>query len=221
MNAVKDSPKVPEDSAASEQASEPPNNCDDQQLEQPTTPVIFRSLIEIIKSSESLQCPSQMSNTNTLIDTTDFSYSTSTNGIALATPSLISDHFNTLYKTKGLSPPRGGPEGSSISTKRQGNVIAAEVEDLSGLSRAMTELSIQAIPPPMFESSEQKNAANWAQDLEHDLDRITLSHYFNKDASVKPQEGLSIKANNYGTGDWATQVNWRLEKVFQKHQSRT
>jgi len=219
MDAVRDSPKVPEDSAASEQASEPPHDSDNQQLEQPTAPVISRSLIEIIKSSESLQSPSQRPNTNTLGDTTGSSYSTFANGIALATPPLISDDHNMSYKTKRLSPPRGGPEGSSIGTGSQGNIIAAEVEDLSGLSRAMTALSIQAIPSPVFKLLEQKNAASWAQDLEHDLDSITLKHYSNKNTSVKPREGLSIKAKNSETGDWATQVNWHLEKVFRKHQN--
>lgn len=157
--------------------------------------------------------------TKAAMNTTDSSRSILNNAITPTTLSLESEHYDTLCQMKEPLPRPGSFENRSTRAESKVNAIADDEEVFSGLSKAMTALSIQATPVFVLKKNDQEDATKWAQDLEHSLDRITLKHYSNRNVSAKLPEGLPIRANDSETGDWATQVNWHLENVFQKHQS--
>jgi hypothetical protein len=78
----------------------------------------------------------------------------------------------------------------------------------------MAALSIQAMPYYALEKNKQEDASKWPQGVEFELDRITLKHHSNDNASGESLEELLNKTNGSETGNWAAEVNSHLEKVF-------
>lgn len=224
------------DPVASEQMPARSSSPDDQRLEQSTTLIISQDVIKVAEPGETARSLLQRSKQIALTTPIDerCQDKRSTELLGFSTKTTHSDNESGEYSgtlrpgihdtsngMKELLAHTGDFEIGSTRTENMKNEIAHEGGDISGLSRAMTALTIQAKPYHVSGKNDHDDATHWARDLEYNLDRISLKHSSNESASLKLLEGPVIKANNFETGDWATQVNWRLEKVFQEHHSRT
>jgi hypothetical protein len=242
---ARDSSGVFADITASEQVSERPENSP----EPPTiaTSVIPQhSVVEITKSGDALekktapieneQSDKKPSLPETTIHATGSGCSTLANSSTSVLHSLRPEYHHASCGTKELLLCMGGSETSTISSASSidstsiisssragsdGNSIVDDEEDSHDLSGAMAASSIQATPCYVLEKNKQEDASKWAQDVEFDLDRITLRHHSNNNTSVEFLEGLPNKANGSKTSNWAAEVNLHLENVFQKHHNDT